>query len=155
MQHPAMKMLRFLFPLVLSAVVGLWLGGCSTTYQEAGVACRLAGVTVGADNTATLRLHLRNENIVPVAVTSTEHKVSLGGVSYGQAIGEKPFALKEYGEVDHEVTLRFGNAAAAERLKTALAGGDLDYRLECRFICDVGDEHLILTTTAAGRLERR
>jgi hypothetical protein len=77
------------------------------------------------DNTAVLRLHLRNENIVPVAVTATELKAFFNGTGYGKATGEKPFALKEYGEADHEAILRLGDAAAAERLKSALAAGVL------------------------------
>ena len=154
MHHAGMKMLRILFPLALTALVGLCLGGCSTTYQQAGIAVTLTDVAVREDNSAVLRLHLRNENIVPVAVTATELKAFFNGTGYGKATGEKPFALKEYGEADHEAILRLGDAAAAERLKSALAAGGLDYRLECRFICEVGEETLILTTTAAGRVER-
>jgi LEA14-like dessication related protein len=150
-----MKMLRALFPLAVVAVLGLALAGCSTSYQKAGVTIRMTGVTVGADNTATLVLHLRNENIVPLGVTSTEHKVTFNGASYGKAVGEKPFALKEYGEADHEVKLPLGSAAEAARLKAALASGGLDYRLESRLICELTDETLILTTETSGRVESR
>lgn len=149
-----MKMLRALLPLALMAAFAVWLGGCSTTYQKAGVAIGLVDVTVGADNTAVLLLRLQNENIVPIAISRTKHKVSINGVSYGEAIGEKPVALTEHGDVRHEATLRLPDAAAAERLKAALAAGSVDYRLESRLICEVGEETLILTTSAGGRLER-
>ena len=155
MHDAGMKMLRALFPVALVAALGLALAGCSTYYQKAGVDILLTGVTVGEDNTATLTLHLRNENIVPLGVTWTEHKVLFNGTSYGTARGEKPFALKESGEADHEVLLRLGSAAEAQRLKAALAAGGLDYRLESRLVCELSDETLILTTTASGRVERR
>ena len=146
-----MKTLRILLPLVLTVLAGVWLGGCSTTYRTAGIACSLTDVKIGSDNTAVLQMHLRNENIVAVGVTTTEVQAHLNGVSYGRATGGKSFAMKECGEADYEVTLRLDGSGAAERLKAALAAGALDYRLECRFICDVGDERLILSTTANGR----
>lgn len=155
MHDAGMKMFRALFPAALVVALGLALAGCSTLYQKAGVDILLTGVTVGEDNTATLTLHLRNENIVPLGVTWTEHKVTLNGTSYGKAKGEKPFALKESGEADHEVKLRLGSAAEAARLKAALATGGLDYRLESRLICELTDETLILTTEASGRVEAR
>lgn len=146
-----MKMLRILLPLVLTVLAGSWLIGCSTTYHTAGITCSLTDVKIGSDNTAVLQLHLRNENIAAVGVTKTEVQLHLNGVNYGRATGEKPFAMRECGEADCEVTLQLDGSAAAERLKSAMAAGALDYRLECRFICDVGDERLILSATANGR----
>lgn len=150
-----MKILRTLFPFVLAAMVAFWSGGCSTTVQKAGVAVSLVDVTVAADNRAVLTLRLQNENIVPIAIASTKQKVFINGVGYGEAIGEKPVALTEHGDVRHEAVLALADAAAADRLRGALAAGPVEYRLECRMLCDLGDEDLILTTTASGRLERR
>ncbi|HQF38284.1 MAG TPA: hypothetical protein PK322_04115 [Opitutaceae bacterium] len=150
-----MRILRVLFPLVLLATFAFWSGGCSTTVQKAGVAVSLLDVTVGADNRAVLLLRMQNENIVPLALASTKQKVFLNGVAYGEAIGEKPVALTEHGDVRHEAVLTLADAAAAERLRAALAAGAVDYRLECRLLCDLGEEDLILITTVSGRLERR
>lgn len=152
---PCMKILRALFPLVLLATAAFWSGGCSTTVEKAGVAVSLIDVTVGADNRAVLLLRLQNENIMPLALASTKQKVFINGVAYGEAIGEKPVALTEHGDVRHEAVLKLADAAAADQLRAALAAGAVDYRLECRLLCELGEEDVILTTTASGRLERR
>ena len=149
-----MKFLRALFPWAVALALAFVGGGCSTTYQRAGVAISVTAVSVDSDNSAVLTLLLENENITPIAVTRTEHKVTLGGVSYGQANGEKPVALAERGKVRHEAVLRL-DAGAANRLRAALAAGPISYHLDSRLICDVGDERLILTAVADGQAAAR
>lgn len=150
-----MKMLRTLWPLVVVALCAFGMNGCSTPVQKAGVAVTLVDLTVGADNRAVLVLRLQNENIVPVAITNTKEKVTINGVGYGSAIGDKPVALMEHGDVRHEAVLTLTDAAAADRLRAALATGAVDYQLECRFFCETGDDDLVLTARANGRFERR
>ncbi len=150
-----MNILRTLSPLVLLTVVGVWLGGCSAPVEKAGIAVSLVDLTVGPDNKAVLVLRMQNENVTPIAISSTKHKVVRNGESFGQAVGEKPVALKEHGDVRHEAALPLANAAAAARLRAMLAAGGVDYRLDSRLLCEAGDEDVILVTTAHGRLDRR
>lgn len=153
-QHPGMKFPRALFLVVVGVVIALVAGGCSTTYQRAGVAISVVAVTVDSDNSAVLTLAMENENITPIAVSKTVHKVTLGGAGYGEARGEKPVALAERGKVRHEAVLKL-DAAAANRLRAALAAGPLSYHLDSRLICEVGDEQLILTAVADGQVTAR
>ncbi|HLP03100.1 MAG TPA: hypothetical protein VK163_13820 [Opitutaceae bacterium] len=150
-----MKLLRVIPALVLLVLAGAWLGGCSTTYQRAGVHVTLLDVAVGADNNAVLNLQLQNENIVAVAVTRTEFKVTFNGAPYGLAVGTKPVALPELGTVRHEAVLKLADPAAAARLRSALAAGPVTYGLDFRLRCDVGEEELVLTATAQGQTTGR
>ncbi len=149
-----MKTLRPLLPLLLLALVFPWLGGCNTIVDRAGVALSLAEVAVGADNRAVITLRLQNENIVPLAVSSTRTKVAINGVNYGEAVGEKPIALTENGGARHEAVLKLANAEAAQRLSAALAAGPVAYELDCRLICEVEENKLILTSKAKGQYTR-
>lgn len=146
-----MKLFRALFPVAALLALAFVQGGCSTSYQRAGVAIIVTNLVVNPDNSAVLTLLLENENITPIAVTSTEHKVTVGGTNYGKALGEKPLALAERGKVTHEAILKL-DAGAAARLRTALAAGPASYHLDSRLLCDVGEEHLILTATADGQV---
>ncbi|MFT3830751.1 MAG: hypothetical protein QM691_13695 [Opitutaceae bacterium] len=150
-----MKLLRVIPALFLLVLAGVGLSGCSTTYQKAGVHVTLLDVTVGADNAAVLNLQLQNENLMAVAVTRTEFKVTFNGVSYGQAVGTKPVALPELGTVRHEAVLKLTDPAAAARLRSVLAAGPVTYGLDFRLHCDVGDEELILTAVSQGQTSGR
>jgi LEA14-like dessication related protein len=150
-----MKLLRAFPAFALLVLVGVWFSGCTTTYQKAGVHVTLTAATVNADNSVTLALQLQNENLMAVAVTRTEFKVSFDGVNYGQAVGTKPVALAELGTSQHVAVLKLGDAAAAARLNSALAAGPVAYVLDCRLRCDVGDEELILTAVARGQVGGR
>lgn len=148
-------MFRTLWSLALVALFVFGSSGCTTTTVErAGVAVSLVDLSVGNDNRAVLVLRLQNENIVPIAVTSTKHKLTINGVGYGEAVGEKPVALMQHGDVRHEVVLTLSESDAA-RLRAALAAGPADYELACRFFCEEGEEELILKAVAQGRYSRR
>lgn len=148
-------MFRTLWPLALVALFVFGSSGCTTTTVErAGVAVSLVDLSVGNDNRAVLVLRLQNENIVPIAVTSTKHKVKLNGIGYGEAVGEKPVALMQHGDVRHEVVLAL-SGADAERLRASLAAGPVDYELSSRFFCEEGEDELILKAVASGRCAGR
>lgn len=149
-----MKTLRSLLPLLLVALTLPWFAGCNTIVDRAGVAVSLVDVRIEPGNRAVLQLRLQNENIVALAVTSTRSKVSINGVGYGEAVGVKPVALAENGVAQHEAVLILANAAAADRLAAALTAGPVDYAMDCRLICDLEENKLVLTAKAQGRWVR-
>jgi len=154
-----MSMLRAFVPKCLLALLaGLWLVGCTTT-QKAGIVVSLVKVSATevalTDRKVTLQLRLQNENVMAVALTTTVHKVYLHGVYFGEAVGTKPVALTERGDVPYEVTLTLADATVAARLREMLKGGGVSYRLESRMQCEAGDEELNLVSTDSGQVSLR
>ena len=154
MHDGLMKPLRVLLPLLLLALVGLGLSGCSTTtVQKAAMVVSLLDIQVGAGNEAVLQLRLQSEEIEPIAVAGTTHRVMFNGQSYGEAVNTKPMAVPARGDVRFTAKLVLGDAAAADRLRALLASGSIEYRLESRLNCEIGeDDRLILKTSSSGRL---
>ena len=139
-------------------LAGLWLVGCTST-QKAGIVVSLVKVTATevalTDRQVVLQLRLQNENLMPIALASTEHKIFLNGVYFGKAVGSKPVALMERGVANYEVTLTLEDAAAATRLRGLLQGGLVPYRIESRLLCDAGGEDLYLVSNDSGQLPPR
>ncbi len=152
-----MKTLRLLLPLLLPALIAFGLSGCSTTtVQKAAMVVSLLEVQVGPGNEAVLQLRLQNEEIEGIAVADTRHKLTLDGQGFGEAVNPKPMAVPERGDVRFTAKLALADAAAVERLRAVLARGDVEYRLESRLNCDVGDDDtLILKTSTTSRLGAR
>lgn len=154
-----MSMLRAFHPkYLLILLAGLCLVGCSTT-QKAGIVVSLVKVVATevalTDKMVTLQLRLQNENLMAIGLTSTLHKVYLNGVYFGQAVGTKPVALAERGDVRYEVTLTLADASAAARLREMLQAGVVNYRLESRMRCEAMDEEINLTSIDSGQINVR
>ena len=154
-----MSMLRAFSPkCLLFVLAGLWLAGCTST-QKAGIVVSLVKVeateTGLVDRKVVLQLRLQNENLMPVALSGTKHKVYLNGIYYGEAVGTKPVALMERGNASCEVTLTLADAAAAARLREVLQGGAVSYRLESRMECEAGEDELNLVSNDSGQINLR
>lgn len=152
-----MSMLRAFAPkCLLVLLAGLWLVGCTST-QKAGIVVRVAKVVATevalTDRKVTLQLRLQNENLMPLALASTVHKVYFNDVYFGEAVGTKPVAVTERGDVPYEVTLTLADAAVAARLREVLKGGVVEYRLETRMQCVAGDDELNLVSTDRGQID--
>lgn len=154
-----MKMLRALLPLALALVFGCCFSGCTTVIEKGGIVVSVEKIV--ADDAAAsagrfvLQLRLRNETLLPIAISSSEIKVRVNDVAYGKAVGEKPVALRDGGAAPHEALLVVADAGAASRLRAALAAGTVEYALDCRLLCDAGDEDLVLLAKASGRTDSR
>ena len=154
-----MSMLRAFSPKCLLALLaGLWLVGCSTT-QKAGIVVSLVKVAATevalTDRKVVLQLRLQNENLMPLALAHTVHKVYFNGIYFGEAVGAKPVALMERGDVPYEVTLTLADASAAAKLRELFQGGAVNYRLESRMLCDTEGEELRLLSTDSGQIPAR
>jgi LEA14-like dessication related protein len=154
-----MSMLRaFSSKCLLVLLVGLWLTGCTST-EKAGIVVSIVKVSATevalTDRKVVLQLRLVNENLMPIALARTVHKVYLNGIYFGEAVGTKPLALMERGDVRYEVTLTLADAAAAARLREMLLRGAVNYRLESRMLCDAAGEDLYMLSTDSGQLPSR
>lgn len=156
---PPMSMLRAFFPkCLLALLVGLSLAGCTST-EKAGIVVSIVKVSATevalTDRKVVLQLRLQNENLMPIALASTVHKVFLNGIYFGDAVGTKPLALMERGDVRYEVTLTLADAATAARLRELLLQGSVSYRLESRMLCDAAGENMYMLATDSGQLPAR
>ncbi len=154
-----MSMLRAFLPKgLLVLLAGLSLVGC-TSVQKAGIVVSVVKVAATevalTDRKVVLQLRLQNENLMAIALASTEHKVYFNGIYFGEAVGRKPVALMERGDVPYEVTLTLADAAQAARLREVLQSGVVNYRLETRMLCDAGGEDLYLVSKDSGQLPSR
>ena len=142
---------RLLLPLLALALLST--GGCLSTAKLRGLAVQLVDVRAAeaAAGQPQLVLSIRyiNENLVPIAASGSEHRLTLDGVLVGRAESDRPIGLPQQGAEIQEITMTV-NPAAVPRLRAMQASGAASYQLESVIIVDTGEDELESKTIGTG-----
>jgi hypothetical protein len=92
--------------LHLGLALALGLGGCKTASEERIIApaARVDGMVVSGGG-GSLSLRFTNPNSLPLVVSSSSHRITLGVKSLGVIDDEEPIGLPPLGTVEHRVVM--------------------------------------------------
>lgn len=82
-------------PLVLLAMLAVWLGGCSSSSRiiATGLSIELTAVQPQADGSVKVTWHVANTNIVSYLLSEVQHKITLNGAALGTLEEHEPLAV--------------------------------------------------------------
>lgn len=144
-----MKRLRFLASFLSLGCLAL-LTGCGSSGQLRGISVNLDRITPGPNGSATATLRFINENVVPVGISTSKHKVSINGQSLGTLNSQQPLGLPQLTTATQEVTFTL-TPAQADLLRKAAPGGA--YRIESVLFVSNGEDRLDVKSQGQGTVD--
>jgi len=150
-----MRMTRLLSATALIAALS-FLSGCLSTPELRGIAVQLTDIRAqpldqgGAEVSLTIRY--LNENLVAIAVSETEHRIWIDGMSLGRIESDQPVGLPQLGEASETLKLTV-DASTAARLRQLQANGSANYRLESRLLVMAAQDELKSNTSGTGTVD--
>lgn len=117
---------------VLALLCGLFATGCMSTPRVGEITVTVVEFTPSANALsqpgAVLTLRFINENLIPVALSGSKHKLYFNGTYVGKIENTKAVGLAPSSAKTHDVTISFENLAFVRQL--ALRGDPVvSYRL--------------------------
>lgn len=117
--------------LALLCAALLLLAGCATSARLAGISTRLETVRLGEPGPAgqtpvTVTIRYVNENLSPIAISRSRHKLQLNGSPLGEIDSSRPVGMPARDSVLQEFSLD----VPSSRLATLPLGQGVTYRIE-------------------------
>ncbi len=136
--------------LLLSfSLLGLFITtGCTSAVKLGGVVVSIAEVSPGPQaNTLQLKLLYKNENVLALAVSTTEHTVYLNGAKISSLESKIPVGLPPLASASQTLTFPAQNADALKNAGLTTA----TYRLNSVLILEAGeDDEVKIKTSSTG-----
>jgi LEA14-like dessication related protein len=117
-------------PTLALVVSALFLGGCASAGKLGGISVTVAGIQSAQpslfETQAVVTLRYLNENVVPIGLSGSRHKLYLNGTLVGQAVSNKAVGLPQLAAATETVTVIFQQRVrdrTAPRAGEATAGG--------------------------------
>ena len=152
--------MKSIWPKLLSFCLGIsLLCGCTTDL-------RLSGISVSAidfrptsatllETQATLTLRYTNENVVPIALSGSTHKLHLNGTYVGKSVSKEPVGMPSLNTTTQSVTIFLENLAMIQKAQ-ALAQNQtaaFNYRLESVLYVQAGEARDSVKVVSNGQLD--
>jgi LEA14-like dessication related protein len=145
---------RSLPVLLAASVLALLLAGCGTGGKLGGVNVTVVDVRSAEpallETKAVVTLRYVNENVVPLGISGSRHKLSINGTAVGQAVSNAAVGLPPLSTATQEVTLLINNLAVVSMLQELSRRPQASYRIESTLFVDAGDDRLDIKTHAEG-----
>lgn len=155
----ARSLARRVFLLTGLSVASAWfLAGCSADFKLSGILVNIVALkqvnVTGKEAQITLALQYTNENVVPLAATTT-HKLYLNGTFVGRSVNPPPLGLPQLGTVTQDTTFQLENLSLFNQLKAMAEKQTASYKLETRIKVQSGEDENELKTVGQGSLDLR
>jgi len=135
----------------------LFLTGCGSGGKLGGVSVTVMGLRSAQpglqESQAVLTVRYVNENVVPVGLSSTRHKLYLNGTYVGQAVSSEAVGLPQLSTVTKDVTVALNNASMIGLLRGMAANPQAGYKLESVLYVIAGEEKLEIKTQNSGAID--
>jgi LEA14-like dessication related protein len=156
-----MSPLRF-FPrfVGLSLIVSCcaFIAGC-TTFQLSGVTVSLVDIKPAAssllESSAVLTVRYTNENVIPIGLDGSSHKVYFNGNYVGKAVSKQPLGLAALSSITQDVTVRFENVSLLQQLIAMRDRQIASYKVDSVLFVTSGEEKLDIKTSNSGSIDLR
>ena len=116
---PAIQDRRARRALACLALLGV-VAGCGNGFKLTGVTVSLVDFKPAAsallESSAVLTVRYSNENVIPIGVSGSTHKIYLNGTYIGKAMSQEPIGLAALSSITQDVTVRFENLALIQQL---------------------------------------
>jgi LEA14-like dessication related protein len=146
--------------------MGLLLGLCAMTFVAGCSSFKLTGVTVSLvdikpaeatalESSAVLTLRYSNENVIPIGLSGSSHKIYLNGSYVGKALSKDPVGLAALTSTTQDVTVRFENLALMRQFVAMRERQTAAYKIESVLYVTSGEEELNIKTSNSGSVDLR
>jgi LEA14-like dessication related protein len=154
-------------PSFFKRCAGLMIGLCALTFVAGcGSGFKLTGVTVSLvdikpaeatvlESSAVLTLRYSNENVIPIGLSGSSHKVYLNGSYVGKALSKEPVGLAALTTTTQDVTVRFENLALMRQFVAMRERQTAAYKIESVLYVTSGEEELNIKTSNSGSVDLR
>jgi len=154
---PLRTFFRFAALLTLG-LAGVFFAGCST-FQLTGVTVALVDIKPAAstllESSAVLTLRYTNDNVIPIGLSGSSHKVYLNGTYVGKAVSPTPVGLAALSTATQDVTVRFENLALMQQLVAMRDRQTASYKIDSVLFVTSGEEKLDIKTSNSGSVDLR
>lgn len=142
---------------VFALLCGLFVSGCQTRFSigEISVAVvdlRPAGASM-MESRAVMTVRYFNENVIPIAFTSTSHKLYLNGTYVGKAVSNDALGLPPASTATQDVVVFFENTQLLNQLAQVGRSGNVSYKLVSTLIYQKGDETERVPAETSGTID--
>ena len=149
---------RFLV-LALGLTVSLLLAGCGSGFKLTGVTVSLVDIKPAAstvfESSAVVTLRYANDNVIPIGLSGSSHKIYLNGSYVGKALSQQPVGLAALATTTQDVTVRFENLALMRPLLALRERQTASYKIDSVLYVTSGEEKLNIKTSSSGSLDLR
>jgi LEA14-like dessication related protein len=144
----------------VAVLIGLvFVAGCSSNFRLSGFSVTVIDIRpINAtllETQASMTLRYTNENVIPVAISGSSHKLYLNGSYVGKAVSKEPVGLPSLNTVTQTVTVYLENLSLIQRLQAMAQGNNqvISYRLESQLYVEAGEDHDTTKTSSTGQLD--
>ena len=103
--------------------------------------------------TATLTLSFANENVLPVGIDTSSHKIYLNGTYIGEATCKAPLGIPARATEKQEAILQATNLERFRNLLGSAASQPASFRIESLIIVISGDDRVNIKSSNQGSLD--
>lgn len=134
------------------------LAGCNS-FQLSGVTVSLVDFkpasTALLESSAVLTLRYTNDNVIPIGLSGSSHKVYFNGSYVGKAVSKEPLGLAALTTATQDVTVRFENLALLQQLVAMRERQAASYKIASVLYVTSGEEKLDIKTASSGSVDLR
>ncbi|MCC6415293.1 MAG: LEA type 2 family protein [Opitutaceae bacterium] len=150
-----MTSLRFLS--VFTLLCGLLASGCQTRYSIGEISVAVVDLKPAGgsmlESRAVMTVRYFNENVVPIAFTSTTHKLYLNGTYVGKAVSNQAVGLPPASTTTQDVVVFFENTRLLTQLLDAGRSQSATYKLVSTLTYQKGDDTERVPAEATGTID--
>jgi len=144
--------------VALALACGVFVAGCNS-FELSGVTVSLVDVKpVSAallESSAVLTLRYTSENVMPVGLSGSSHKVYLNGTYVGKAVSKEPLGLAALSSSTQAVTVRFENVSLLQQFVAMRERQTASYKIDSVLYVTSGEEKLDIKTSSTGSVDLR
>lgn len=145
--------------LLLGLCAVMFVAGCGSGFKLTGVTVSLVDIKPAAstvlESNAVLTLRYANENVIPIGLSGSSHKVYLNGSYVGRALSKEPVGLAALSSSTQDVTVRFENLALVRQFVAMREKQTAAYKIESVLYLTSGEEELNIKTSNSGSIDLR
>lgn len=135
-----------------------FVAGCNS-FQLSGVTVSLVDLkpvsSALLESSAVLTLRYTSENVMPIGLSGSSHKVYLNGTYVGKAVSKEPLGLAALSSSTQDVTVRFENLAQLQQLVAMRERQTASYKIDSVLYVTSGEEKLDIKTSNSGGVDLR
>ncbi len=145
--------------LIIGVCLMAFVAGCGGGFRLTGVSVSLVDIKPASatvlESSAVLTLRYSNENVIPIGLSGSNHKVYLNGSYVGKALSKDPVGLAALTTTTQEVIVRFENLALMRQFVAMREQQTAAYKIESVLYVTSGEEELSIKTSNSGSVDLR
>jgi LEA14-like dessication related protein len=146
--------------LTLALACVALVAGCGNGFKLTGVNVSIVGFKPAPsskpETTAVMTLRYTSENVIPIGLSGSNHKLYLNGVYVGKTQSEEqPLGLAPLSAINQDVTVKFENLARLQELVAAAGQNTAAYKIDSVLLVTSGEEKLDIKTSGTGNVDLR